>query len=66
MNNETLANIAVLAAFEAAEMMAKKAGVTAEVIINTVLADPEGNTARYFNDLVKFAIKHAGELEHKA
>lgn len=56
MNIEATANIAVTAAFEALEMMAKKAGVDAGTIMNAVITDPNGNTARYFNDLVTGAI----------
>lgn len=58
MNIEGTANIAVTAAFAALEMMAKKAGVDAETIMNAVITDPNGNTARYFNDLVTGAIIH--------
>ena len=53
---ETRANIATLAAFEALEMMAKKAGVSAEAILDVVLNDEEGNTAKYFKSLVQTAI----------
>lgn len=58
MNNELLANIAVTAAFEALEMMAKRAGVDAATIMEAVINDPNGNTARYFTDLVTGAITH--------
>lgn len=51
-----LANIAVLAAFEALELMSKKAGVSPETILDAVLADEDGNTGRYFKSLVKGAI----------
>lgn len=56
MSAETLANIATLAAFEALEMMAKKAGVSATVILDAVLADENSNTAKYFKSLVQTAI----------
>ena len=56
MNNELLANIATLAAFEAAELMAKKAGVSAATIIEAVLADENSKTARYFRSLDQAAI----------
>lgn len=56
MNAEALANIATLAAFEALEMMAKKAGVSATVILDAVLADENSNTAKYFKSLVQAAI----------
>lgn len=58
MNIEATANIAVTAAFEALEMMSKKAGVDAETIMNAVINDPNGNTARYFTALVTGAITH--------
>ncbi|MBX8557154.1 hypothetical protein K5D56_22060 [Pseudomonas cichorii] len=61
-NMEFKANIATLAALEALELMAKKAGVEPKVIMDTVVADPEGNTARYFSDLVQIAMREVPKL----
>lgn len=61
-NMELKANIATLAALEALELMAKKAGVEPKVIMDTVVADPEGNTARYFSDLVQIAMREVPKL----
>ena len=61
-NLELKANIATLAALEALELMAKKAGVDPKVIMDTVVADPEGNTARYFSNLVKTAMREVPKL----
>jgi hypothetical protein len=62
MNDELKANIATLAAFEALAMMAKKAGVHPETIMDAVVADPEGNTARYFKNLVQAAMREIPKL----
>jgi hypothetical protein len=61
-NLELKANIATLAALEALELMAKKAGVEPKVIMDTVVADPEGNTARYFSYLVQTAMREVPKL----
>ena len=62
MSLELKANIATLAALEALALMAKKAGVEPKVIMDAVVADPEGNTARYFNDLVQVALREVPRL----
>ncbi|MEE5177136.1 hypothetical protein V2K54_25835 [Pseudomonas alliivorans] len=62
MSLELKANIATLAALEALDLMAKKAGVEPKVIMDTVVADPEGNTARYFCDLVQTALREVPKL----
>lgn len=62
MSLELKANIATLAALEALDLMAKKAGVEPKVIMDTVVADPEGNTARYFCDLVEIALREVPKL----
>lgn len=46
MNIEIKAKIATIAAFEALEMMAKKANVEAKDVFECVMSDPEGNTAK--------------------
>ena len=65
MNIETKAKIATLAAFEALEMMAKKANVEAKDIFECVISDPEGNTANYFNSLVRAAIEQVPAMLSK-
>ena len=62
MSLELKANIATLAALEALDLMAKKAGVEPKVIMDTVVADPGGNTARYFCDLVEIALREVPKL----
>ncbi len=62
MNIELKARVATLAAFEAATLMAKKAGVEPKLIMEAVFADPEGNTARYFNTLVHAAMREVPKL----
>lgn len=59
---ELKAKIATLAALEAFSLMAKKAGVEPKVIMKAVFADPDGNTARYFNDLVQTAMREVPKL----
>jgi hypothetical protein len=59
---ELKANIATLAALEALELMARKADVEPKVIMDAVLADPEGNTARYFSALVQTALREVPKL----
>ena len=43
-------------------MMPKKAGVEPKVIMDAFVADPESNTARYFNDLVLIAMREVPKL----
>lgn len=62
MSLELKANIATLAALEALDLMAKKAGVEPKAIMDAVVADPEGNTARYFRDLVQTALREVPKL----
>jgi hypothetical protein len=62
MNPELKANIATLAALEALALMAKKASVEPNVIMDAIFADPEGNTARYFSDLVQVAMREVPKL----
>jgi len=62
MNLELKANIATLAALEALDLMAKKAGVEPKVIMETIVADQESNTARYFSDLVLIAMREVTNL----
>ncbi|MDH4603715.1 MULTISPECIES: hypothetical protein [Pseudomonas] len=59
---ELKANIATLAALEALELMAKKSDVEPKVIMDAVLADPEGNTARYFSALIQTALREVPKL----
>lgn len=40
-----------IVAAEALQFMAKKAGVSPLVILQTITEDPNGNAARYFKDL---------------
>lgn len=47
---------AKIATEEALVLMAKKAGVTVDAIAETLLTDPEGNTARFFANLVGSAM----------
>lgn len=61
-NLELKAKIATLAALEALDLMAKKAGVEPKVILDVVIADPEHNTARYFKDLVQIALREVPKL----
>lgn len=56
MNTELLANIAALAAARTMEIMMAKSGATAEAIMATIVADPDGNTARYFANMVGTAM----------
>ena len=42
---------------EAISFMAKKAGVDGAVILMEITNNPEGNTARYFNDLTSYAME---------
>lgn len=65
MNIEIKAKIATLAAFEALEMMAKKANVEAKDIFECVISDPGGNTAKYFNSLVRAAIEQVPTMLSK-
>lgn len=62
MNLELKANIATLAALKALDLMAKKAGVEPKVIMDAIVADPEGNTARFFSDLVLIAMREVPKL----
>lgn len=62
MNLELRASIATLAALEALSLMAKKAGVEPNVIMDAIDADPEGRTARYFSDLVLIAMREVPKL----
>ena len=62
MSLELKANIATLAALEALALMAKKASVEPKVIMDAIVADPEGNTARYFSDLVQVAMREVPKL----
>lgn len=62
MNLELKVNIATLVALEALDLMAKKAGVAPNVIMDAIVADPEGNTARYFSDLVLIAMREVPKL----
>ena len=67
MNTELLANIASLAAARTMEIMMAKSGATAQQIMDTIVADPTGNTARYFADMVGAAMAHVpGMLEQGA
>lgn len=62
MSLELKANIAMVAALEALELMAKKAGTAPNEIMAVIAADPEGNTARYFSDLVHIALREVPNL----
>ncbi|MDH4602410.1 MULTISPECIES: hypothetical protein [Pseudomonas syringae group] len=62
MNLDLKINIATLAALEALSLMAKKAGVEPVVILETIVDDPSGNTARYFNNLVQVAMREVPKL----
>ncbi|WP_324729610.1 hypothetical protein [Pseudomonas chlororaphis] len=59
---ELKANIATLAAMEALALMAKKSGADAKEIMDVIVADPEGNTARYFTGLVQSALREVPKL----
>lgn len=62
MNQNLVINIATVAAFEALNLMAKKADTTPAVILEAIIADPDGNTARYFNTLVQVAVREVPKL----
>lgn len=62
MSLEVKANIAILAALEALSLMSKKSGVEPKTIMDAILADPEGNTARYFSELVLIAMREVPKL----
>lgn len=62
MITELHVKIAAVAAAEALILMASKAGVQPKDVMDVVLADPEGNTARYFSDLVGVAIREVPAL----
>lgn len=55
--SELQLRIAATASLEAMTMMAKKAGVTHEAVMDAVVNDPEGATARYFRQLVEGAMR---------
>lgn len=65
MSLKLQAHIATVAAFEALDLMAKKASVEPTVILDTILADPDGNTARYFNTLVQAALREVPAMLEK-
>lgn len=52
---DTAAQTAATIMQSAVEFMAHKANVTTEEIAQTIIADPHGNTARYFRDLLRAA-----------
>lgn len=52
MNANVIASLAKVIVEGAFDFMAQKAGVTVDAIKATIAADPTGNTARYFADLV--------------
>lgn len=56
MKNELLANIASLAAARTMEIMMEKSGATAQQIMDAIVADPDGNTARFFANMVGTAM----------
>lgn len=62
MSLELQAKIATLAAMEALSLMTKKAGVEPKAIMDVIVADPEGNTARYFKGLVQTAMREVPTL----
>jgi hypothetical protein len=62
MNLELKVKIATWAALEGLTIMAKKAGVEPKAIMDAVVADPEGNTARYLKVLVQSAMREAPKL----
>lgn len=62
MNLELQVHIATVIAVEALTLMAKKAGVQPKDILDSVMADPEGRTARYFEGLFKVAIREVPAL----
>lgn len=62
MNLEFNANIALLVGAEALALMAAKAGVNPSEIIEAIAADPEGNPARYFADLVQAGMSEVPKL----
>lgn len=49
-----------IASTEALSFMANKAGCTVDAIAAKVMADPEGNTAKYFASLVGSAMVAMG------
>jgi hypothetical protein len=51
-NTETALQTAAIVMQSAVEFMANKAGVGADEIARTILTDPQGNTARYFRQLL--------------
>lgn len=55
-------NITIFVVLEALDLMAKKAGVKPTVIMDAIVADPEGNTARYFNELVQVGVEEVPKL----
>lgn len=61
MSNATqnLANVLVQSAIE---FMVEKSGKTAAEIMGAVAADPKGNTARYFADLINAGVRNADAI----
>ena len=62
MITELQIRIAAVAAAEALILMAEKAGVQPVDVLDVVLADPAGATARYFKGLVSVAIREVPAL----
>ena len=52
MNAKLFATILEITIDNALEFMANKAGCSKEQVEAVILADPNGNTARYFRDLL--------------
>ena len=59
MNTQSFANAIVSSAIQ---FMVAKSGATASEILNTIAADPKGNTSRYFADLISAAVRNADAI----
>ena len=57
--HETARNLTNLLACRALSIMADRAGTTAETVLATITADPQGKTANYFRDLMHVGIQAA-------
>lgn len=55
-------NITIFVVLEVLDLMATKAGVKPTVIMDAIVADPEGNTARHFNELVQVGVGEVPKL----
>lgn len=62
MATEALATTCNITVDAALDFMAKKAGVPVASILASLVADPAGNTARYFAQLIVIGVKAADAI----